>query len=347
MANEKYKIIKKENLAGNEVQLEVEVPAEVVTSFRADAVKEISSEIEIDGFRKGSAPEKIIVQKVGEMMIFEKASYRAIYNVIPLILASEKIDALTFPNITVTKIAPENTLEFKMNVVSMPVISLPDYKKIAKSVEKEKNTEVTDKEIDEYIDYIRKQRAQGLAMSEGKKIDADNLELPAFDDEFVKTLGDFKTVDEFKTKLKENMIEEKTLRNTETNRVKIIEAIVEKVTEEIPTVLVEQETERMFSKFKHDIERFRMKTEDYLAQIKKTEDELKKEWHTDAVKRVKMNLILPKIAEAEKLEVDEKEIEHEVKHLKEHDSTIDEMHARSYVKNVLTNEAVFKFLETL
>jgi len=347
MANEKYKLTKKENLAGGEIQMEIEVSFDVVQGFRTDAIKEISSEIEIDGFRKGSVPERIVVQKVGEMMVFEKSSYRAIYNLIPVILADEKIDALTFPNITVTKIVPENPLEFKMNVVCMPEISLPDYKKIAKSVEKEKDTDVTEKEIDEYIDYIRRQRAQGLAMSEGKKIDNENLELPTFDDEFVKTLGDFKSVDEFKTKLKENMIEEKKLRNTESNRIKIIEGIVEKVSEEMPSVLVEQETERMFAKFKHDIERFRMKPEDYLAQIKKTEEELKKEWHTDAVKRVKMNLILPKIAEAEKLNVDEHEIEHEVKHLKEHDSNIDEMHARSYVKNVLTNEAVFKFLETL
>lgn len=347
MANDKYKLIKRENLAVGEIEMEIEIPFEVVQNFRQDAIKEISSEIEIDGFRKGSAPEKIIVQKVGEMMVLEKTSYRAIYNVIPLVLAEEKIDALTFPNITVTKIAPENPLVFKMNVISMPEISLPDYKKIAKSVEKISDSEVTEKEVDEYIDYIRRQRAQGVAMAEGKKIDAENLELPVFDDEFVKTLGDFKTVDEFKTKLKENMAEEKKLRNTETNRIKIIEAIVEQVSQEIPEPLIEQETERMFAKFKHDIERFKMKTEDYLAQIKKTEDELKKEWKVDAVKRVKMNLILPRIAEAEKLEIGESEIEHEVNHLKEHDPKIDEVHARGYVKNVLTNEAVFKFLETL
>lgn len=346
MTNEKYKVLKREDLTAGEIELSIEVPFDVVNSFRVDAVKEISSEIEIDGFRKGSAPEKIVVQKVGEMMVLEKSSYRAIYNVIPLILAQENINALTFPNITVTKIAANNPLEFKINVISMPEVKIPDYKKIAKSVEKENNTDVTDKEIDEYIDYIRRQRAQGMAMAEGKKID-DNLELPTFDDEFVKTLGDFKSVEEFKSKLKENMIEEKTLRNTETNRIKIIEAIVEKVETEIPTPLIEQELERMFGKFKHDIERFKMKPEDYLAQIKKTEEDLKKEWKPDAVKRVKMNLILPKIAEAEKIKAEEKDVTHELQHLMEHDPSISEAHARSYVESVLTNELVFKFLETL
>lgn len=347
MTNEKYKVLKREELPAGEIELNIEIPFDVVNSFRVDAVKEISSEIEIDGFRKGSAPEKIVVQKVGEMAVLEKSSYRAIYNVIPLVLAQENINALTFPNITVTKIAAGNPVEFKMNVISMPEVKLPDYKKIAKSVEKENDTDVTEKEIDEYIEYIRRQRAQGVAMAEGKKIDADNLELPAFDDEFVKTLGDFKSVDEFKSKLKENMIEEKILRNTETNRIKIIEAIVDKVEAEIPTPLIEQELERMLGKFKHDIERFKMQPEEYLAQIKKTEEDLKNEWKPDAVKRVKMNLILPKIAEAEKIKAEEKDVTHELHHLIEHDPSIAEAHARSYVENVLTNELVFKFLETL
>lgn len=347
MTNEKYKLLKRENLPAGEIEMEIEIPFEILEKFRPDAIKEISNEIEIDGFRKGSAPEKIIVQKVGEMMVLEKTSYRAIYNVIPLVLADEKINALTFPNITVTKIAQGNPVTFKMSVVAMPEISLPDYKSLAKSVDKEPEAEVTEKEIDEYIDYIRKQRAHGMAMAEGKKIDDEKLELPTFDDEFVKTLGDFKSAEEFKSKLKENMLEEKKLRNIETRRIKIIESIIEKVSEEMPEPLVEQETERMFSKFKHDIEQFKMNPEDYLAQIKKTEEDLKKEWKVDAVKRVKMNLILPLIAEAEKISIEEKDIEHELHHLKEHDPNINEAHARSYIQNVLTNESVFKFLETL
>lgn len=346
MTNEKYKILNKENLSGGQIELEIEVPFEIIQRFRADAVKEISNEIEVDGFRKGSAPEKIVVQKVGEMMVLEKSSYRAIYNIIPLVLANEKIEALTFPNITVTKIAPENPLVFKMNVTSMPEISLPDYKSIASKIKKEE-VELKESEVEEYIEYIKKQRAQGVAMSEGKKVDMENLELPDFDDEFVKTLGDFKTVDEFKTKLKENMLEDKKMRNTETHRLKIIEAIVENISAEIPDPLIEQETERMFGKFKHDIAQFKMEPEEYLLQIKKTEEDLKKEWRPDAVKRVKMNLVLPKIADAEKIKIDEKEIEHELHHIKEQDPTVDEIHARAYIQNVLTNEAVFKLLETL
>ncbi len=347
MTNEKYKIIKREDLSGGRIEFEIELPVETLKQFRAEAVRDISNEINIDGFRKGSAPESIVVQKVGEMMIVEKSASRAIYNVIPLVITSEKIDAITFPEITITKLAPENPVVFKLSITSMPKISLPDYKSIAKKFPQEKLEEVSDKEIDDYILYIQKQRAHAAAMAKGEKIEEDKLELPAFDNEFVKTLGDFKSVEEFKTKLKENMQEEKNTRAGETRRIKIIEGIVEAVSEDVPDVLIDQEVEKMFSKFKHDIEQFKMKPEDYLAQIKKTEEDLKKEWRPDAVKRVKMNLVLPKIAEQENLKADEKEVEHELHHLKEHDPSINENHARLYVANVLANEAVFKFLETL
>lgn len=347
MTNEKYKLIKREDLEAGQVELEIEITDEIVRNFRAEAVKEISNEIEIDGFRKGTAPENIILQKVGEMMITEKSATRAIYNVIPLVINDEKIEPLTFPQITITKLAPGNPVVFKILITVMPKISLPDYKKIAKNISASPEAVVEDKEVDDYIDYIRKQRAHGLAMSKGEKIDPEKLELPNLDEEFVKTLGDFKSVDEFKNKLKENMLQDKKMRNIETRRIKIIESIIDEVKDEMPEILIEQELERMFGKFKHDIEQFKMKPEDYLAQIKKTEEDLKKEWQTDAVKRVKMNLVLPKIAETENIKADKKDIDHEVSHLKEHDPSIDENHARLYVENVLTNEAVFKFLETL
>jgi FKBP-type peptidyl-prolyl cis-trans isomerase (trigger factor) len=82
-------------------------------------------------------------------------------------------------------------------------------------------------------------------------------------------------------------------------------------------------------------------------ELKKTEEDLLKEWHTDATKRAKMNLILPSIAKDEKITPDAKRLEKELEHLKEHHKDIDENQAKSYLTHVLTNEAVFEFLENL
>lgn len=332
---------------GSVVTLELEVPVATLAKFREDAVTEISKEIEIDGFRKGTAPEKMIVDRVGEMAITEKVAYRAINNIVPIVLANEKLDALTMPGITITKIAVGAPLAFKMEVTLLPTVDLPDYKKIASGVPVETIDSIDEKDVDEYIEYLRKQRAHATAMSKGEKIDEANLELPEFDDTFVATLGNFKTVDEFKTELRKNMLEERQQRAVETRRLKIIEQVIDATAIDVPDVLVEQELERMLAKFKHDIERFRMTPEDYLKELKKTEEDLKNEWRPDAVKRAKMNLILPKIAEAESITADEKEIAHELEHLKEHDKDINDAQARMYLRLVLTNEGVFKFLESV
>lgn len=345
MAEETYKIINKEEKSGSEIELEIEIPISSISRFREDAVRELSKEIEIDGFRKGTAPEKLVLERVGEMAILEKSAYRAINTLVPVIISDEKLEALTMPGITVTKIAQGNPIVFKMVVTLFPKVELPDYKDIAKKIDPIVEQKVETKEVDEYIKYIQTQRAQAEAMGKNEKIDTDKMELPEFNDAFVQTLGDFKTVADFRKELEKNMLKDKQNKAAEVRRIKIIEKIINETKADVPDILVDQEVERMMSKFKHDIEQVKMDPEEYLKQINKTEDDLKKEWKADATKRSKMNLILPKIAEVENLKADAEEVDKEVAHIKEHDKDINEAQARMYVEMVLTNEAVFKFLE--
>lgn len=344
MSDETYKVLNKEVEKGV-AKVTIEIPSEVLERFRSDAVKELGQEVEVDGFRKGNAPEKMIIEKVGEMAVIEKAAYKAINNVVPMVITKEELEALTMPSINITKIAPMSALEFVMEVPLLPELELPDYKKIAADVEVAEEPKVEDKEVEEYIDYIRKQRAFATAQAKGEKIDPEKTELPELDDEFVKTLGNFKDVDDFKKQLTDNMLAEKKQKASEARRIQIIENIIDKTKVDLPDVLIDQEVERMWGKFKHDIEQMKMNPDDYLKEVKKTEEELKKEWRPDARKRAVMNLLLPKIAAEEKLKAEESEIEKELEHLKQHDPSIDETHARMYIANVLTNEKVFKLLE--
>ena len=345
MTDATYKIINREEKSGSEIELEVEVPTETLDIFKEDSIRELSKDVEIDGFRKGTAPAKLVLEKVGDMAVLEKSAYKAVNHLVSTIISEEKLEALTMPGINVTKIAQGSPLVFKMLVTLLPKIELPDYKEIAKKTEAVAEQKVEEKEIDEYVKYIQTQKAQAEAMAKNEKIDQEKLELPEFNDEFVKTLGDFKTVDEFKKELEKNMLADKKNKAQESRRIKIIEKIINDTKADVPDILVDQEIERMMGKFKHDIEQVKMNVEDYLKQIGKTEEDLKKEWKPDAVKRSKMNLILPKIAADEKLKADEKEVEKELTQIREHDDTINESQARMYVQSVLTNEAVFKFLE--
>jgi FKBP-type peptidyl-prolyl cis-trans isomerase (trigger factor) len=333
-----YKIISQSEPKDAERELVIEVSTEFIASFTDKALAEFVKEAEIEGFRKGHAPASMIKEKVGEFRLFEEATQRAIQELVPVIMLEEKINAISIPHIHLTKIAPNSPVEFKMHFYVMPEVTLPEYKKIAEGIKKEV-VELKDEEVAGYIDQILNSRAT--------KNDADEAIKPELTDEFVKTLGEFKDVEDFKTRLTENMKSEKEVQVSQKRRLEIIEEIVKQAQIKLPEVLVEEEQHKMLDEFRGRVESMKMNFEEYLTTIKKTEEELMTEWKEDAVKRAKMNVILPQIAIKEDIKPKEENIDKEISHLKEHYKDLDENRARVYVASVLTNEAVFKFLETL
>jgi trigger factor len=301
-------------------------------------LNDFASEIEIDGFRKGKAPKAMVKERVNEFQILEQSAQRAIQELTPTILLEEKIEAISMPHIHVTKIASGQPVEIKMHFYVMPEVELADYKKIAQGIKKEKS-ELKTEELDGYINQILKSRPTKNEAGE---------EVPAeLTGDFVKTLGEFKDVADFKAKLTENMQADKDLQASQKRRLEIIEKIITDTKVKLPEILIEEELHKMLSEFRGRVESMKMNFDEYLATIKKTEEELQAEWKEDAAKRAKMNIILPQIATKENIKPESKDIDHEVHHLKEHYADLDENRARVYVAGVLTNEKVFQFLETL
>lgn len=333
-----YKIISQSEPSDAEKELVVEVSSEFIATYSEKALNEFVKEAEIEGFRKGKAPVATVKERVGEFRIFEEATQRAIQDIIPTILLEEKLDAITMPHVHLTKIALNSPVEFRMHFYVMPEVELTDYRKVAEAIKKEK-AELKPEEVEGYIEQILGARVTKNEAGEETK--------PELTEEFVKTLGEFKDVADFKAKLSENMKAEKEVQASQKRRLEIIEEVIKQSKIKLPEVLVEEEQHKMFEEFKGRVESMKMNFDEYLGTIKKTEEDLKTEWKEDAVKRAKMNVILPQIAQKESIKPDEKTIDTEIENLKKHYADLDENRARVYVAGVLTNEAVFKFLETL
>ncbi len=88
-----------------------------------------------------------------------------------------------------------------------------------------------------------------------------------------------------------------------------------------------------------------VKVEDYLKQAKKSIEDIRKDWRPHAEKKAKLQLILNKISETEKITADKKEIDEEVEHIIEHYKEADKERAYTYAETIITNEKVYKFLE--
>ena len=96
---------------------------------------------------------------------------------------------------------------------------------------------------------------------------------------------------------------------------RVIEAVVDTAEVEFPPILVEVEIERLIDQQLRRWQMNRDNMENYLRMINKTEPELREELQPIAAKRVAQSLVLGKIAEAEKIEADESEIDAEVERI--------------------------------
>jgi len=310
-------------------------------------------------------PENILLSKIPEIQILEEMAELALMEHYPKIIQEEKINAISRPEISITKLARKNPLGFKIKTAVLPEMELPDYKEIAQKtitgiIEKEKDLTVTDEEVENTILDIRKSRAPKIHMAEGAEehvpVEGEEHdhrpeekqpepELPEFNDEFVKALGPFKDVTDFKTKLKENIKLEKENQLKEKTRLKMVEKIIEETKVDLPEILIEIEVEKIIYRMESDITGMGLKFEDYLKHLNKTKEDLKKEFRNDAEKKAKLALVLNKIAEIEKISADKEQVAKEVAMILEHYKDADPERAQLHAENVLTNEKVFQFLE--
>lgn len=382
--------IKFEKLENGEVKMVVSLENIEFEKYRQAGLKKVQEFVEIDGFRKGNAPENLITEKYGEMVILEEMAHLVINETFYSSILKEnedkkdedKIVPVSEPKISIAKIGQGSDFEYNAIFAVLPKIDLVDYKKLSKEenskIEKEEFDElkkkndqavkedilnVSDSEVDEVVESLRKARNTGGHVhedgtvhehshddSEGKEDEKDEKaekeELPEVNDEFAQSFGEqFKTLEDLRAKIKENLVLEKKSKLQEKKRTSILERLVGETKASLPDALISDELERMKLQTKADVERFGSKWEDYLMHLKKTEEDLKNEWKDIAYKRVMSQLLINEIAKKEKIETSKEEIEAEALKIMTQMPEANENNVRSYVQQILINEKVMKILD--
>ncbi|EKE16037.1 MAG: hypothetical protein ACD_11C00054G0027 [uncultured bacterium] len=177
---------------------------------------------------------------------------------------------------------------------------------------------------------------------------------PEVDDDFAKSLGKFENLEALRKSVRDGITEEKKRELTEKRKAGYIEKLVEAAKVELPEVLVHEELHRMIGEFEMQLAGMGMNFEKYLEQIKKTKDEIEKEWRPQAEKRIIAAMALEAVAKEESIEVASEKIEAEInktlaqyKNVKDAEKNIDMVRLYNYVKGTLQNEAVFEMLEKI
>lgn len=338
-----------------EAEIKAEITADALVHFRSLALKELTKTAQIKGFRAGHAPESEIVRAAGEQEILRRAAELAVRETLPELLASEKLNVVDTPSVSIETPKAGSPLPFTARAPLAPEITLPDYKKIAH----EKNIShtpvaVSDKEYDETVTYLRRERARVEKIDAGSdpKQAAEEAQtmsekdLPALDDTFVKTLG-AENLEEFSEKMRAQLLHEKEMQEKNKARASLLDALAAAAKISYPTILQEYELDDMEARLVEDLGRIGHTLESYLVETKKNRDALRAEWKEAADKRVKIRLILAEIGRKENKDAPIEAVERELEHAKKHYPEARPEALRAHITHALRNEAVLLFLESL
>lgn len=134
-------------------------------------------------------------------------------------------------------------------------------------------------------------------------------ELPEIDDELAKTAGEYQTLDELRAGVRAELLTRRQANARRDFREQLLKAIVDQAQVEVHPALVQDEASTMVREMRQLLENNGLTLEQYLQMMNKTEAEYRTELEPDAGARVKRELVLDAIADAEGIEVSDEELE--------------------------------------
>ena len=175
-------------------------------------------------------------------------------------------------------------------------------------------------------------------------------QLPEMDDEFVKDISEFDTLDELKADIRKTLEDQRTASAKTEFENAVYDKLASLVDGEIPDCMFEKAVDNMMDEFRYNIESQGMPFDKYIAAIGMTEDSIKSIYRPRAEKDVKIELALAKVAALEGIEVSAEEIDAEYDKMAERygvkaedvKAAISEERVVSQVKNRKASELVLE-----
>lgn len=149
--------VTRKELPQSRIELSIKIDKDEMITYLAQTTKKIGKEITVPGFRKGEAPKELIEKHVGPATLFAESVEHAVNESYKKAIIDEDITPLAQAAVELGEKQDETGVEFTATVDVMPQFELPDYKGIAKKVQKEV-AEVTDEEVEEAKTYLLKSR---------------------------------------------------------------------------------------------------------------------------------------------------------------------------------------------
>ena len=166
-------------------------------------------------------------------------------------------------------------------------------------------------------------------------------QLPELNDDFAMDVSEYDTLDEYKEHIKEDLAKTKEdAANAEVDS-QIFEKLADLLKAEIPEVMFEHEVDNAVQDFGYQIQSQGLDLQTYLAYTGMTEEALRDSFRERAENQVKVRLALEKIAELEKFDVTDEDVDAQYNKLAEqYDMDVET------IKSILPAEDIKKDVST-
>lgn len=140
-------------------------------------------------------------------------------------------------------------------------------------------------------------------------------ELPVFDDEFVKDVSEFDTIEEYKNDLKEKLKEKKEQESKFDEDNQLIDKVTAKLQAEIPEAMFQNKIEENIKEFAYRLQSQGLDVNTYIKYTGMTPESFREGFRPQAERQVKLRLALDKIAELENIMPSKEELDAKFKEL--------------------------------
>lgn len=183
-------------------------------------------------------------------------------------------------------------------------------------------------------------------------------ELPELNDEFAKKVSTFQTLDEYKADIRKNMETNAERRAVEAQQQAIIDKAIANMKIDLPPVMIDNRVTQMINEFDANLQTQGMRLEQYMAFSGLDMDKLRADYRESAEKNLLRDIMLERVANAEKITVTDQELNYEIavlaqmyrtppkqiaKYLQENGQIInvyDNIRRRKAMKFILDNSAI-------
>ena len=198
-------------------------------------------------------------------------------------------------------------------------------------------------------EYFSKDLAGKEATFKVKLNELKKKELPELDDEFAKDVSEYDTLKELKDSIKERLEKQNKDREKYEKQDAVVRVLVDEMKVDIPSGMIEMETENMMRDMEQRMSYQGLKMEQYLKMINKTEDEFKKAYEPQAIEAIKSRLGIEAVIKAEKIEANEEEIKAKIEEMaknygKEAKELEENENIKNYIKEGIEQEKAIEFL---